>query len=42
MSESTKKLLDSQTYISVSLDSEFYKEMEINDKTKIKTYLVKV
>ncbi len=42
MSESTKKLLDSQTYISVSLDSEFYKEIDINEKTKIKTYLVKV
>jgi hypothetical protein len=24
------------------LDSEFYKEVEINEKTKIKTYLVKV
>ena len=42
MSETTKQLLDRQTYISVSLDSEFYQDIEVADKITLKTYLVKV
>ena len=42
ISETTKKLLDCQTYISASLDTEYFETVEVADKIQIKTYLVKV
>ena len=42
ISETTKRLLDSQTYISASLDTEYYETVEVVDKTLLKTYLVTV